>query len=86
MKSSVVGKSTSRVEIINISARGIWLLVNEREYYLPYESYPWFKDAKVSDICNVHIEYGQFIFWPSLDVDIELDTIESPEKYPLRYR
>jgi len=46
----------------------------------------WFKDAKVSDICNVHIEHGQYLFWPSLDVDVELDSIENPEKYPLHYQ
>ena len=46
-------KNTSPVEIQNISKNGIWIFVNEREYFLPYKEYPWFKDAKVSEIHNL---------------------------------
>jgi hypothetical protein len=86
MKSSVAGKSTSHAEVINVSPHGIWLLANEKEYFLPFDKYPWFKDAKISDICNVRIEQGMYLFWSSLDVDLEIDSLENPEKYPLRYR
>jgi hypothetical protein len=86
MKSSVAGKSISRVEVTNISAHGIWLLIREHEYFLPYDTFPWFKEAKISDILNVTIAHDEYLFWPSLNVDLELDSIENPEKYPLRYK
>ena len=85
MKSSVRGKNTSRVEILNISQKGIWILVNDREYFLPYKVYPWFKDAKVSEIHNVKISRGSHLHWPDLDVDLELESLQHPEKHPLIY-
>jgi len=86
MKSGVVGKSTSKPEVTNISARGIWLLAKEREYFLPYDTFPGFKEATVADIHNVTIEHEEYLFWPTLGIDLELDSIENPEKYPLRYK
>jgi len=50
MRSSVRGKTTSAVEVTNIDAHGFWLLVRKKEYFLPYEEYPWFRDARVRDI------------------------------------
>jgi hypothetical protein len=86
MKSSVPGRSTSKAEVTNISAQGIWLLAHERELFLPYDIFPFFKNATVADILNVRIEHGKFLFWPSLKVDLELDSILSPEEYPLHYK
>lgn len=86
MKSSVVGKNTSKAEVTNISSHGIWLLANQHEYFLPYETFPWFKEAKLSDILNVKIEQDEYLFWPSIGVDLELDSIENPEKYPLQFK
>jgi hypothetical protein len=86
MKSNVAGRSTSQVEVTNISAHGIWLLIREREYFLPFDTFPWFRDASIAKIQDVRIEHGQYLFWPSLCVDLELDSIEHPENYPLTYK
>lgn len=86
MKSSVAGKNISKAEITNISAHGIWLLVKQHEYFLPFDIYSGFKDAKISDILNVLLEHEEYLFWPSLGIDLELESIENPEKYPLRYK
>jgi hypothetical protein len=85
MKSSVRGKSTSHIEVQNISKSGIWIFVNDREYFLPFTEYPWFKDAKVSEIHNVKITHGSHLHWPELDVDLELESLQHPEQYPLIY-
>ena len=50
MKSSELGSSTSAAEVTNISAHGIWLLIGTKEYFLPYERFPWFKETRVSEI------------------------------------
>jgi len=78
------GRNISKVEITNISSNGIWLLRDNNEYFLSYEYFPWFKDAKVSQILNVvEVTDGHF-YWPDLDVDLNIDIIEHPENYPLK--
>jgi hypothetical protein len=85
MKSNAVGKNISKAEVTNISAHGFWLLAKGQEYFVPYDTFPGFKDAKIADILNVKIEHGEYLFWPSLAIDLELESIEHPEKYPLHY-
>ncbi len=80
------GKNISGAEIQNISANGIWLLVNNNEYFLPYKDFPWFKDARMSEILNFEFLHGYHLHWPHLDVDLELDALEDLEKYPLVYK
>ena len=46
MKSSHVGTGTSAVEVLNISQNGLWLYVKGKEYFLPYDEFPWFRDAR----------------------------------------
>lgn len=86
MRSSSVGTSTSGVEVLNISTNGIWLYVKGKEYFLPYEDFPWFKAASVSEIQRVQLIYGRHLHWADLDVDLDLDSLEHPERYPLKYR
>lgn len=81
------GTGTSRpIEVSNISAHGVWILVDDRELFLPYEEFPWFKDATVTAILNVERPQPHHLYWPDLDVDLTIDSIEHPEKYPLRAR
>ncbi|MEW5691797.1 MAG: DUF2442 domain-containing protein [Candidatus Hydrogenedentota bacterium] len=85
MKSKIAGKSTSMVEVLNISKHGFWLLVRQNEYFLPFSAFPWFKDANISSILNVGLPQPHHLYWPDLDIDLEIESIESPEKYPLVY-
>ena len=48
MKSEIVGKPTLDVEINNIDMEGIWLLMNDKEFFLPFERFPSFTDATVA--------------------------------------
>lgn len=83
MKSSTLGASTSQAEITNVDTHGIWILVRGKEHFLPHEDFPWFKKAKVEDILNVELHHGEHLHWPALDVDLTLDSLENPGKYPL---
>lgn len=78
--------STGEVEVLNVSNNGLWILVKEREYFLPYEKFSWFKNAKITDLCKVRLLHGYHLYWPSLDVDLELSSLENLENYPLTYR
>lgn len=81
MPSATLGQPT--LEVTNISQHGIWLYWTGREFFLPYELYPWFRDAKVKDILEVELESPDHLYWPALDVDLSLSILEEPEKYPL---
>ena len=83
MKSQKPGASTSEAEVTSIDTHGIWVYVAGREYFLPYADYPWFRDARVSDLVNVELLHGVHLHWPSLDVDLAVDSLEDPERYPL---
>ncbi|MFQ5901148.1 MAG: DUF2442 domain-containing protein [Thermodesulfobacteriota bacterium] len=80
-----LGKSISEAEVLNISRHGFWLFVNEKEYFLPYNEYPWFKDAKVSDILNVTLLHESHLYWEELDIDLEVSSLDNLEQYPLIY-
>ena len=85
MKLSKPGKSIS-VSDENITPFGIWLFVKEKEYFLSYKQYPYFKDQTLNSIQNVQLLHGYHLYWPDLDVDLEIDNLENPEKYPLQFR
>lgn len=83
MKSEQHGTDTSEAEVTHISAAGLWLLVDSRELFLPFDRFPWFKSAAVGAILNVKRPGAHHLYWPDLDVDLHLGSIEHPEKYPL---
>lgn len=62
---------------------GVWVLWQDTEYFLDYEQFPWFRDARVSEITQVVAESPTHLHWPDLDVDLSLDIIKAPDRYPL---
>ena len=85
MNSEPLGIGTSQVEVTNVSTHGIWLLAGDRELFLAYQAFPWFKNAPIGKIVNVEEPSPDHFYWPDLDIeDIGLRTIEHPEKFPLK--
>jgi hypothetical protein len=84
--SKMLGVSISRSEITSIGPLGFWLLVDDREYFVPFADYPAFKDATVAQIYNVQQLGPEQLHWPELDVDIELDALQHPERFPLQFK
>ena len=83
MRSATPGDSASGVELQNVSPHGIWVLVDEGEHYLPFEQFPWFRDATVSQLSDIRRPRPKHLRWPQLDVDLELDSIDHPDRHPL---
>jgi hypothetical protein len=71
------------VEVTNISVHGFWLLLGENEFFLPFIDFPWFKDARISEISDVSLLNDQHLFWEKLDIDLTLNMIQNPQNYPL---
>jgi len=59
-------------------------LVRDEELFLPYEDFPWFREASISAILNVEEPTRGHLFWPDLDVDLGLESIAHPQRFPLR--
>ncbi len=83
MKSGRRGRGTSGVEVTNLSPHGFWLLLDNREVFLPFADFPWFHDATVRAITRVERPSRHHLYWPDLDIDLAVDSLDDPEKYPL---
>jgi hypothetical protein len=85
MKSSKRGKTIS-ASVENITPFGIWLFVKDKEYFLNYKDYPYFREQVLSAIQDVQLLHGYHLYWPQLDVDLEINNLDNPDNYPLQYR
>src|SRR5579864_2587625 len=83
MKSATPGPSTSLAEVTNVSTHGFWLFVDERELFVPFKAFRWFREASVREITNVQLPSPHHLYWPDLDIDLGVESIEHPEKCPL---
>jgi len=83
MSSRPHGDSTSHVEVVDISPHGIWVLAQGEEFFLPYETFPWFKKGSVEAVLNVEEQSPGHYYWPDLDVDLGIDSMRHPDRYPL---
>ena len=86
MSSLAHGNNTLAVEVTNISTHGVWLLAHEKELFMSYEDFPWFKDHPVKSIVNVEEQSPGHFYWPDIDVDLTREMIEHPEYFPLKSR
>ena len=83
MRSVRHGKRTSDVEVTNVSTHGLWLFVHGREFFLPFETFPWFRDAPIAHIVRVELPSPDHLYWPDLDIDLAVESIQHPERFPL---
>ncbi|MBI2159516.1 MAG: DUF2442 domain-containing protein [Candidatus Rokubacteria bacterium] len=83
MTSAQHGQSTSAVEVTNVSPHGFWLLVEQREYFVLFKDFPWFRDATIAELMKVELPSPHHLYWPDLDVDLAVESLDHPERYPL---
>jgi hypothetical protein len=83
MKSAQRGKHTSDVEVTNVSRNGFWILLRERELFVPFAEFPFFREAPIGRLLDVAQPHPGHLYWPQLDVDLAVDSIEHPDRYPL---
>ncbi len=83
MTSATLGANISQVEVTNISQHGFWLLLDDEELFLPFAEFPWFRDVTVGNILHVEHPSSDHLYWPELDIDLAVESIRHPEKFPL---
>jgi hypothetical protein len=70
-------------QVSAVDAIGLWLLVGDREYLIPFADYPQFREARVEQVFAVRMISPQQMRWETLDIDVELEALTMPEHYPL---
>lgn len=72
--------------VLMINNQGIMISVEGNDYFLSYNRVPWLKDATVRNILNIKMSDKNAVEWPDLDIDLEIDSLKHPERYPLVMR
>ena len=75
--------ANTSASVLMINAQGIMLSVLGHDYFLSYNRIPWMQDAPIRSVLNVQMSGSEAIEWPDLDVDLEIDSLRHPERYPL---
>ena len=79
------GRTIYASEVTAIGRDGFWVISHDGEYFVPFDNYPVFRGATVMQIYEmIEIGPGQ-LRWESLDVDIEIEALEQPERFPLKF-
>ena len=71
------------VAVLMINAHGMLISVQGQDYFLSYNRVPWLRDARISSVLNVRMSGARSIEWPELDIDLEVESLRHPERYPL---
>ena len=77
------GMTISEVEVSLVSNQGFWLLADDEELFLSYADFPWFKEATIAQITQVERPTKNHLYWPNLDIDLSLESVRHPAKFPL---
>lgn len=77
------GTSTLAVEVTHVSRHGFWVLAGDEELFLPFEQFPWFRQATIENITTVERPSADHLYWPLLDLDLSIQSIRDPEAFPL---
>ncbi|MFM7313367.1 MAG: DUF2442 domain-containing protein [Cyanobium sp.] len=78
------GTTILAAEVTNVSAHCIWMLLDGEELALPYSVFPWFQTATIQQIFHVLRPTADHLYWPDLDLDLSIESIRHPERFPLR--
>lgn len=77
------GTDISPIEVLNISKHGFWLLLDDEELFVPFAEFPWFRQAPVEQLFKVQRLQPHHLYWQELDIDLDVDSIRHPERFPL---
>ena len=73
----------SETEVTHVSKHGFWLLLDTEELLVPFEHFPWFKNATIDQLTDVQWPTQNHLYWPQLDADLSVESIRNPAAFPL---
>lgn len=83
MKSAGPGPGTFPVEVRDISAEGFRLWLDEEALVVRFAEFPWFRTATAAELTRVERPAPDHLYWPTLDIDLAVESIRHPERFPL---
>ena len=83
MKSAGPGPGTSRVEISEVTTEGFRLRLGDEKLNVAFSEFPWFRKATVAELSCVERPSPDHLYWPSLDIDLAVESIRHPGRFPL---
>lgn len=72
-----------REDAFSNSYKGFWLLLGDEELFVSYEEFPWFKKATMEQISSIEWPMPDHLYWPLMDIDLSVESIRDPGKFPL---
>lgn len=73
--------SENKTCFLGSTAEGIAILIHGKEYFLRYTDFPWFEYSNAIELRDVAADrWG--VYWNSLDIDLSIESIEHPERFP----
>lgn len=78
------GSDTLLAEVTHVSRHGFWLLLDTKELLVPFAEFPWFRNATIAQLSDVSWPTLNHVYWLQLDVDLFVESIEHPRRFPLR--
>jgi hypothetical protein len=66
-----------------VSPHGFWLALDSEELFVPFSEFPWFQQASIGQLNRVERPHPGHLYWPELDIDLAIESIRDPAKFPL---
>lgn len=70
-------------KVIRVSKHGFRLLLGDEELLLPFVDFALFKGVTTEQLCDVEWPSPDHLYWPLLDVDLSVESIRHPGRFPL---
>ena len=78
------GTDTSVPEVTHVSQHGLWLLHGDEELLLPFNKFPWFRQATIEQLSQIQRPTNDHLYWPMLDIDLSVTSLREPDAFPHR--
>ncbi len=82
MKSLILGKNLSRVDVTHISTHGLWLLTHNSEIFVSFIDFPQFRTAAALKLKRVTQLPPNILYWPDLNIEIPVTQVRC---FPLEF-
>lgn len=77
------GNTILAAELTHVSKHGFWLLLANEELLVPFAQFPWFRKGTIEQLSDVEWPSPDHLYWPSLDIDLSVQSIRNPAAFPL---
>jgi hypothetical protein len=67
----------------DLSPDGFRLLLGDEELFVSFEQFPWLRPATIEQLSQVEWPTPNHLYWPLLDVDLSVESIRDPARFPL---